>query len=127
MMHAIKPRRLPRKGLFFTLVRIASLLCKVAGLLLVAIAVIGFLVMLVRIGPGLVGSMQYPEQKMAGFMFLLYLANLLIFPVVGLVGAAVAGIGFALGYVGTVHAVAATIITPDQVSQPMEPPTQGPG
>lgn len=127
MMHPFKSRRLPRKGLFFTLVRIAGLLCKVAGLLLLAISVIGFLVMLVRIGPGLVGSMQYSEQKMAGFIFLLYLANLLIFPVVGLVGAAVAGIGFALGYVGTVHAVSATIITPDQVSQPMEPPTQGAG
>jgi hypothetical protein len=119
--------RRPREGFFFALARFTGLMLKVAGWLLLAIGVIGFIIMLVRIGPGLVGALQYPEQKMAGFIFILYLVNLLIFPVVGLVGAVMVGIGFVLGFIGTQPGVPTTIITTDQVSQPMEPPTQGAG
>ena len=95
------PRRLPKKGCFFTGARIAGLLLKIAGGLLLVIAVIGFIIMLVRIGPGLVELIPNLDHQMAGFVFTLYLVNLLIFPVVGLVGAVMVGIGFILGYVGT--------------------------
>jgi hypothetical protein len=45
------------------------------------------------------------------------------------VGAAMAGIGLALGYVGTEPAVSTSIIRPDpaQMSQLNEPPTQRAG
>ncbi len=124
-----KPRRLPRKGFLFTLVRFAGLLLKGAGLLLLGIAVIGFFLMLVRNGPTLVGSIRYLDQKMAGFIFLISLGYLLIFPIVGLVGVAIAGIGLALGYVGTEPAMSTSIIRPDQVqmSQLKQPPSKGAG
>ncbi|MBE3143416.1 MAG: hypothetical protein IMZ61_05755 [Planctomycetes bacterium] len=123
-----KPRRLPRKGFLFTFVRFAGLLLKGAGLLL-GIAVIGFFIMLVRFVPTLVGSIRYLDQKMAGFIFLISLGYLLIFPIVGLVGVAIAGIGLALGYVGTEPAMSTSIIRPDQVqiSQLKQPPTKGAG
>jgi hypothetical protein len=95
------PQRLPRKGFLFTLVRFVGLLLEVAGLLLLGIAVIGFFLMLVRSGPTFVGSIRYLDQQMAGFVFLLSLGYLLIFPIIGLVGVAIAGIGLALRFVGT--------------------------
>ena len=95
------PRRLPKKGCFFTGARIAGLLLKIAGGLLLVIAVIGFIIMLVRIGPGLVELIPNLDHQMAGFVFTLYLVNLLIFPVVGLVGAVMVGIGFLLSFIGT--------------------------
>jgi hypothetical protein len=124
-----KPRRLARKGFLFTLVRFAGLLLKVAGLLLLGIAVIGFFLMLVRFVPTFVGSIRYFDQKMAGFIFLISLGYLLIFPIVGLVGVAVASIGFALGYVGTEPAASTSMIRPDpvQMSQLKQPPTKGAG
>lgn len=125
-----KPRRLPRKGFLFILVRSAGLLLKVAGLLMLGIAVIGFFFMLVRTGPGIVDSFRYlDQQKFAGFIFFGLLGGLLIFPIVGLVGVAIAGIGLALGYVGTESAVSTSMIRPDQVQmgQLKEPPTKGPG
>jgi hypothetical protein len=109
-----KPHRLPRKGLLFVLVRFAGLLFKVAGLLLLGTAVTGFFVMLLRIGPTFVGSIHYSEQKIAGFTFLISLAYLLVFPIIGLVGAAMAGIGFVLGRMGTEPITSTTIIGPDQ-------------
>ena len=95
------PRRLPKKGCFFTGVRIAGLLLKVAGGLLLVIAVIGFIIVLVRIAPTMVELVQHLENQMAGFVFILSLVNLLVFPVVGLVGAVMVGVGFGLSYVGT--------------------------
>jgi hypothetical protein len=96
-----KSHRLPRRGFLFTIVRFAGLLLKVAGLLLLGIAMIGFFLMLVRISPTLVGSIRHLDQKMSGFIFLASLGNLLLFPIVGLVGVAIAGMGLALGFVGT--------------------------
>lgn len=65
-----------------------------------------FYLMLVRIGPTFFGSSQYLDQRMAGLVFLTSLIYLLIFPIVGLVGVTIAGIGLALGYVGTEPVVA---------------------
>jgi hypothetical protein len=129
MMHTFKSRRLPRKGSFFTLVRVAGLLLKVAGLLLLVIGLIGFLIMLVRIGPGLGDAVQHLDQQFAGFIFILLLVNLLIFPFIGLVGIVLAGTGFLLGYLGTEPAVSTSIKRPDhvQMSQPKQPPTKGAG
>ncbi len=93
--------RLPRKGFLFTLVRFVGLLLEVAGLLLLGIALIGFFLMLVRIGPTFIGSIRSLDQQMAGFIFLSSLGYLLIFPIIGLVGLAIAGIGLALRFVGT--------------------------
>ncbi len=96
-----KAHRTPKKGFLFALVRFAGLLLKIAGLLLLGIAVVGFFFMLVRSGPTLVETIQHLDQKMAGFIFLASLGALLVFPIVGLVGAAIAGIGLILGFVGT--------------------------
>ncbi len=94
-------RHNPRPGLFFALVRFGSLLLIGFGLLLLGIAGIGFLAVLIRIGPTLVGSLQHLNQQMAGFVLFLSLIYLLIFPFIGLIGAVMAGIGFALGHVKT--------------------------
>ncbi len=109
-----RPRRAPRKGIFFVLVRFGGLLLTVLGLLLLGIAVIGFCVVLVRIGPTLVGSIQHLQEQMAGFIFLISLVNLLIFPFVGLLGMAMAGIGLVLSYVGTEPAVSTPAFMPGQ-------------
>ena len=109
-----KSRRLPRKGFLFALVRFAGVLFKVVGLLLLVSAVAGFILMLLQIGPTLVGSIQSSDQKFAGFTFLISLAYLLIFPIIGLVGVALAGIGLAMGRMGTEPITSTTIIGPDQ-------------
>ncbi len=90
---------IPRSGFFFALARFGSLFLTVIGLFLFGIAVIGFFAVLIRIGPTLVGSLQHLNQQMAGFTFLISLIYLLIFPMVGLIGAVLTGIGFALGRV----------------------------
>lgn len=90
---------IPRAGFFFALVRFGSLLLIGFGLLLLGIALIGFLAVLIRIGPTLVGSLQHLNQQMAGFILLISLMYVLIFPFIGLIGAVMAGIGFALGHV----------------------------
>jgi len=95
------PHRIPKKGFAFLLIRSAGLLLKVVGLLLCGIAVTGFLIMLVRIVPTIIESIQYIEQKMAGLIFLTSLSSLLVFPAIGLAGAVIAVLGFALGYFGT--------------------------
>lgn len=96
-----KPRRIPKSGLLFTLARVAGWLFKIGGLLLLAIALIGFFILLVRLAPTLAESSQHLDQEMAGFVFFVSLGSLLCFPIVGLVGVAITGIGFALGHVGT--------------------------
>ena len=102
-----KPRRLPKKGLFFGLVRLGGWLLTILGLLLLAIAVIGFFVVLVRVGPLFVETISHLEQQMAGFLFIILLVNLLAFPLVGLLGIAMAGIGLLFRHVSTEPAVPA--------------------
>ena len=122
------PRRIPKKGFAFLLIRSAGLLLKVVGLLLCGIAVIGFLIMLVRIGPTIIESIQYIEQKMAGLILLTSLSSLLVFPAIGLAGAVIAALGFALGYFGTEPAVPTMMIDIDpskeQSDQIENPPTK---
>ncbi len=92
----------PRPGLGFVLVRTIGWLLKITGWLLIGVAVIGFLIMLVRVGPEFIKALeQSSEVKFAGFVFLLLLTYLLIFPLLGLVGAILAGIGFLFGLWGT--------------------------
>ena len=124
-----KPRRVPRKGLLFELLRFAGWLLTVSGLLLFGIAAIGFFIMLVRIGPAFIESVRYIDQQMGGFIFLMSLMYLLIFPVIGLAGAVTAGFGLALSYVATGPAASTSIINPNPVqkSQLKEPPTKRAG
>jgi cytochrome b561 len=112
-----KHRRIPRKGLHFLLVRSTGFLFKVIGLLLMVVAVIGFIVILVRISPTLVASIQHLDQRAGGFTFLLSLVYLLLFPIIGCVGGVVAGIGFGLSYLGTEASVSESLSGPDQVQR----------
>ncbi len=107
-----KPRRIPKKGIIFAVVRVSGLVLIVLGLLLLVVGVIGFMAALIRGGPTLLGSLQYTEQQMAGFIFLISLVYLLIFPLVGLVGAVMAGMGLLLGHVGTEPAVQSSAMPP---------------
>jgi hypothetical protein len=95
------PHRVSRKGLLFTAIRFAGRLFEIVGLLLLGIAVIGFFFMLVRIGQTFVGSIRSLDQQMAGFIFLVSLGYLLIFPIIGLVGVVTVGLGLAVHFVGT--------------------------
>lgn len=97
-----KPLRIPKMGLHFLLVRSAGLIFKIIGLLILVIALIGFFMILVRISPTLLESIQHLDQKAGGFTFLLSLGYLLVFPIVGLVGGVFVAIGFGLSYLGTV-------------------------
>src|SRR5512147_1130975 len=93
--------RRPRPGTGFALVRLTGWLLKIGGGLLVLVALIGFLIMLVKVGPTLGDALQHSsESQFAGFVFLLSLTYLLIFPVIGVVGAILAGIGFLFGLWG---------------------------
>jgi cytochrome b561 len=89
--------------------------------LLLGIAVIGFCVVLVRIGPALVESAQHLGQQMAGFIFILQLVNLLAFPFVGLLGMVMAGLGLVLGYVGTEPAISTPVFMPAQGQSSQHP------
>jgi len=104
-------------------------LLEVIGLLLLGIAVIGFFFILVRIGPTFVDSIRYFYQQSAKFFFGISLVYLLIFPFIGLAGIALAGIGLALGYVGTETALSTSVNSLDQVHmrQHKEPPTNHAG
>jgi len=118
-----KPRRIPKKGIFFGLVRFGGLLLTILGLFLLGIAVIGFLVVLGRIGPTFVDSISHLEQQMGGFIFIISLVNLLAFPLVGLLGIAMAGIGLVFHYIGTEPAVSTPALMADQAQedQPHKP------
>jgi len=121
------PRRIPRKGLLFLLIRFFGLLLKIAGLLLLAFAIIVFFIQLVRMVPTIIEAIQYIDrQRMAGLILITALTSLLVFPIIGLVGAVILALGFAIGYVGTEPAVSASIVNPDQEqnSQLEESPTK---
>ena len=123
-----KPGRLPKKGTFFGCARIAGWLSIISGLLLLGIAIVGFIAMLIKMGPTLLESAQYMgQQQFAGFTFLLSLGYLAIFPVIGLVGLVMAGIGFVLVRVGTEPAAATAIPGMTQMGQIKEPPKEGAG
>jgi hypothetical protein len=94
-------RRRPRPGCFFTGLRVAGWLLIAGGGLLLAIGLIGSLVMLVRAGPSLGDTLQHLDEQMGGFIFILLLVNLLVFPVVGVMGAALVGLGLVVGYLTT--------------------------
>jgi len=121
------PRRIPRKGLLFLLIRFFGLLLKIAGLLLFVFAIIVFFIQLVRIIPTIIEAIQYiDQQRMAGLILITSLTSLLVFPIIGLVGAVIAALGYAIGYLGTEPAVSTSIISPEQEqnSQLEESPTK---
>lgn len=117
-----KPRRIPRKGIVFAIARVGGRLLIALGMLLLGIAVIGFFVVLVQIGPTFIGSIRHLEQQMGRFIFLISLVYLLIFPVVGLLGTVMTGVGLVLGYIGTGPAVSSSTPAPGQ-AQNSQPPT----
>ena len=102
-----RPRRVPKKGAVFLIARGIGLLLTVLGLLLFAVAAAGFFVMLVRVGPLLVDSAEHLVSPIAGFVFIGSLVYLVIFPVIGWLGAAMAGVGLLVHYVGTEPAIGA--------------------
>jgi hypothetical protein len=106
-------RRLPKKGSLFTIIRIAGLLSKAVGLLLFGIGLIGSVIMLFRLGPGLVDAVQHLDQQFAGFFFIILVVNVLVFPFIGLVGLILIGAGFGLGYIGTEPGGSTAIQKPD--------------
>ena len=95
-----KSRR-PKSGTGFLLVRLAGWFLKIVGGLLIVAALISFSVMLVKVGPALIGALQFPEQKMAGFIILVLSGGLLVFVLLGLLGAISVGLGFAFSRLGT--------------------------
>jgi hypothetical protein len=105
-----RPRR-PKPGTGFLLVRLIGWFLKIIGGLLIATALINFIVMLVKTGSmlieTLIGAFHFPEQKMAGFIALTILGGLLAFVLLGLLGIILAGVGFALARWGTAPAAPA--------------------
>lgn len=99
-----KPRY-PKPGTGFLLVRLIGWSLKIIGGLLIATALISFIVMLVKTGSTLIetliGAFQFPEQKMAGFIALGILGSLFALVLLGLIGVILAGIGIAFGRWGT--------------------------
>ena len=95
-----KSRR-PRPGFGFGLLRVAGWFFKIAGLLLVVLALAGCIFVLVKTWPTFFEAMLHFEQKSAGFYFFVVLGYFLVFMIIGLTGAVMAGIGLALGYWGT--------------------------
>jgi hypothetical protein len=67
----------------------------------VGLSIVGFVINLVRLWPSLSSAWQYHEERMAGFLFFVMIGALLAFPILGLVGAVVTGIGLLLGRAGT--------------------------
>jgi len=110
----LAPHRRPRPGLIFTLLRLAGLLLIVAGLLLLALGGIGFVIALVRSGPSLVDALQHLDQQMAGLILIIALTTLAVFPVVGVVGVILAGLGLVLRYLATERGGPPASLTPDQ-------------
>jgi 2-dehydropantoate 2-reductase len=100
-----RSHRRPKPGIGFTLLRGAGWFLKIVGLLMAGLALVGFIFLLAKTAPLLIEVLQHPEQKMAGFIFLVMLGNLSAFLVLGFVGAVLAGIGFACGYWGTQPAI----------------------
>ncbi|HEX2993702.1 MAG TPA: hypothetical protein VHP14_02695 [Anaerolineales bacterium] len=93
--------RNPKPGTGFLLVRLAGWILKIVGGLLIASALVSFIVMLIKVGPTLIGALQFPDQSMAGLIVLIIGGGLLLFVLLGLGGVVSLGIGFALGYWGT--------------------------
>jgi hypothetical protein len=102
-----KPRRVPRKGAFFVFLRVGGILLAILGLPLLCIGGVGFIAMLVQLGPTLMETFSGLGEQMSGFVFLASLGYLSIFPVVGLVGAVMLGIGLLLIFAATERAVPA--------------------
>src|SRR5512133_954614 len=102
--------RHPKPGTGFLLIRLIGWFLKIIGLLLMLAALVGCLAMLPKIIPVITDAWQYlPEDKMAGLVFFGSLSWLLVFGLLGLVGAIMAGIGFAFGRWGTEPAIPSTV------------------
>jgi hypothetical protein len=93
--------RQPKPGTSFLLIRLIGWSLKIVGWLLIVAAMIGFIVMLVKAIPTLAGALQFPEQKMAGFIIAALLGGLTVFVILGAVGGILLGIGFAFNRWGT--------------------------
>src|SRR5512138_129065 len=95
-----KPRS-PKPGTGFAVVRLTGCLFGIIGGLLMVSALISLLVILINVGPTLVEALQFPEQKMAGFIILIISGGLLLFLLLGLGGMISAALGLALNRWGT--------------------------
>jgi hypothetical protein len=93
--------RRPKAGSGFALVRLAGWTLGIVGGLLSMSALLGFLVILVKVGPMIVEALQFPEQKMGGFIILIASGGLLLFVLLGLAGIICLGLGLVFGRWGT--------------------------
>jgi hypothetical protein len=107
-------RREPKKDSLFSIIRVAGLLSKAVGFLLFGIGLIGSVIMLFRLGPGLLDAVQHLDQQFAGFFFLILVVNELVVPFIGLLGLILIGAGFGLGLLGTEPCGSVSIIKADQ-------------
>jgi hypothetical protein len=113
-----KPRR-PKPGTGFLLIRLFGLCFQILGWLLMIAALIGFVVVLVRMGSTLLEAFQYAEQKMAGLVIIIVLSWLLVCVLIGFGGMVFEVIGFAFSRWGTEPATPVpTASTPAQPAGP---------
>jgi hypothetical protein len=93
---ARKRRRVVKPGAFNGILRIIGILMEAGGIAITAGSVIGFIVLLIKTAPGLASALSYSEQRMAGFVFLLLLAWLIIPILIGLFGIFLSVVGFGM-------------------------------
>jgi hypothetical protein len=117
-----KPRR-PKPGTVFLLIRLLGWSFQIVGWLLIMAALIGFVIVLVKMGSTLLEAFQYTEQKMAGLVIIMVLSWLLVCVLIGFAGIVFVGVGFAFGRWGTEPVIPAPF--PSPVSAPVQP--AGPG
>jgi hypothetical protein len=94
-------RRVPRRGLGFAFLRLLGIALEVGGALISIAASIGFVVILVRLAPGIASAMQYSESQMAGFVIILLLVWMLVPLALVLLGVVGLGLGYVLRRVAT--------------------------
>jgi len=100
-----KSRRVTRRGPGFAFLRLLGIALEVGGALISIAASIGFVVILVRLAPGIASAMQYPESRMAGFVIILLLVWILVPLALVLLGVVGLGLGYILRRVATRPAV----------------------
>lgn len=104
-----RKHRYPKPGTGFLLIRLIGWGLQIVGWLLIAAALVGFIAVLVKMGPTLLEAFQFSEQKMAGLVIIGVLAWLFVFMMIGFGGVVLLVIGFAFGRWGTEPAPPASL------------------
>jgi hypothetical protein len=98
---------------------------KMSGILWIGFVEFGFLYLFLKISPGLFDSLQFGDQKFAGFVTIITLSYLLFFLCIslagGLFGIGLVMAGFALGHAGTISfETSPTPRIPEQTEHPVD-------